>query len=373
MYGMGDNHSNLAKTTEGTLDSVKVKQDTEKTFRVPIEELAVLGTGVAPLLPALRTVAENMEIPEEGMCRLANAEVEDVFKQAESGNWWKAMKAQAGKSGMVNIQKLEGTAWTGTTASEMNVPMILLAAVLHSVEKEISEIDRIGKGIEAFLTNEKEDEIEKIVEKLLFIIDEFKNNWENEAFLEDSYETVVAVREKAKSKIIGFQRQVVDPLNSNKIITTRAQIEELLNKVVRNFRYYRLDLFIYSMTSYLEILLSGNYDRDYVKSIKVKVEDNAHKFRSILKRCTDELDMHTMKSMRTNTIKEGEHESVLQDGGRHMKSSSYDLEKDALKAFVEISNSGTALFTGKMEDIIQIYNDTKEICFDNENIYLISK
>lgn len=36
-----------------------------------------------------------------------------------------------------------------------------------------------------------------------------------------------------------------------------------------------------------------------------------------------------------------------------------------------ISNPGTAVFVDKMTDMIQIYNHTEQICFDEKRIYLI--
>ena len=45
---------------------------------------------------------------------------------------------------------------------------------------------------------------------------------------------------------------------------------------------------------------------------------------------------------------------------------------DVLTSFAEISNPGTSVFTERMEDLIQIYNHTSEIFFDDKQIYLIA-
>lgn len=39
---------------------------------------------------------------------------------------------------------------------------------------------------------------------------------------------------------------------------------------------------------------------------------------------------------------------------------------------VYIQNPGIGVFTEKMQDMIMIYNHTTEICFDNEQIYLVA-
>lgn len=43
-----------------------------------------------------------------------------------------------------------------------------------------------------------------------------------------------------------------------------------------------------------------------------------------------------------------------------------------LESFATLHNPGTGVFMDKMEDMIQIYNQTDKICFDDDKIYLIA-
>ena len=47
------------------------------------------------------------------------------------------------------------------------------------------------------------------------------------------------------------------------------------------------------------------------------------------------------------------------------------MEKKAVNQFAELNNSGTRVFIDRMEDMIQIYNHTEQICFDDKHIYLV--
>ena len=71
-------------------------------------------------------------------------------------------------------------------------------------------------------------------------------------------------------------------------------------------------------------------------------------------------------------IKEGPVDEFLQDGGAHIKKNAIDMEKEAVYRFASISNPGTRVFMDKMEDMIQIYNHTEQICFDDKRIYLVA-
>lgn len=49
------------------------------------------------------------------------------------------------------------------------------------------------------------------------------------------------------------------------------------------------------------------------------------------------------------------------------------MEKDAVHRFASIGNPGTWMFMEKMDEMIQIYNRTEQICFDDKKIYLLPK
>lgn len=72
-------------------------------------------------------------------------------------------------------------------------------------------------------------------------------------------------------------------------------------------------------------------------------------------------------------IKDGQVDEFLQDSGERLKNNAVGMERNVVKAFAEISNPGTGVFTEKMRDLILIYNHTAEICFDDKQIYLIAE
>ena len=65
-------------------------------------------------------------------------------------------------------------------------------------------------------------------------------------------------------------------------------------------------------------------------------------------------------------------DEFLQDKGAHLHKNAIGMERKAVEAFAEVGNPGTVVFVEKMEDRIQIYNHTSQICFDSEKIYLLA-
>ena len=71
-------------------------------------------------------------------------------------------------------------------------------------------------------------------------------------------------------------------------------------------------------------------------------------------------------------VKQGPVDEFLQDKGAHLESNAIGMEKKSVGAFAALGNPGTDMLVEKMQDMIQIYNHTSQICFDKERIYLVA-
>ncbi len=59
-----------------------------------------------------------------------------------------------------------------------------------------------------------------------------------------------------------YRKSVVDDLSSKKLIVSQSTVTEMLNKLLKKFKYYRLSLYTFSWASLLEIMLSGDFDEN---------------------------------------------------------------------------------------------------------------
>ena len=71
-------------------------------------------------------------------------------------------------------------------------------------------------------------------------------------------------------------------------------------------------------------------------------------------------------------VEKGPVDEFLQDSGAHLKKNANNMERGAVGAFAEISNPGTLIFVDKINNMVQIYNHTERIYFDDKKIYLIT-
>lgn len=390
MCEAGENNNNIIVQAEKFLDDTNSDINTEKTFRVPIDELNLFGMGIASIVPVLRTATTTTTIPADGLYRLVNAELGDALKKAKDGNLWGAIKKSDNSSKMAKFASVTEQQCIQTTVLPIDPTTMMISIALYSVEKQMNEIKEIGQEIITFLEIEKESKIESDVETLLDVLEKYKYKWDDELFVTTSYKLIFDIQRSAREHMRLYQKKVTDRLNENKIKTSLTQVKGPLKNLLKDFKYYRMSLYTFAMASFLEILLGGNFKEEYVQSVIYKLEEKSFKYRELYSECSKFLEKQVYHSFQTNAmkgigiagnatgkligkipvVKNGKLDEILQDSGNRLKDNADDIEKDIIKSFAKISNPSIAVFTHKMEDMILIYNHTKGISFDVQNVYL---
>ena len=386
------NESALMEIADGLLFDARTNVAEQKSLSVPIAQLATLGMGVSSLLPALRTVTQTTTITTSGLYQLANAAVGDTLKVAKNGNFWGAFKTADGASKFAQLHSAGPLTVTTQTVAAINPATMMMAVALFSVEQKLGEIEKMQKQIISFLEIEKESEIEADVETLSNIIVKYKLNWDNEYFVASNHKLVLDIQRTARKNMNGYQKKDTELVNTKKLVIGQKQVDSTLKDLQKKFKYYRLSLYTFSMASMMEIMLSGNFKEEYIIGIKEEIEKMSSAYREMFMQSSIYLEKISGVSVETNVlkgigtaskavgkfigsipiVKEGQVDEFLQDSGKHIKSNAKEIETSAIAAFAELSNSETRVFIDKMEDMIQIYNHTEKICFDDKKIYLIA-
>lgn len=382
----------LEEMTEEMLLNARTEIANTKTFSMPIAELALLGTGVASLIPALRTVTQTTTFNTQGVYQLANAGVGDALKIARNGNFWGALKTADGASKLAQLQAAEPLSTTSTAVMPIDPATMMMAVALFTIEQQLKGIEEMQKQILSFLEIEKESEIEADVEILSKMITIYKYNWNNEHFVSSNHKMVLDIQRTARKNMLSYKKKVVELLDFPKMIVAQAKVKSTLSDLQKKFKYYRLSLYTFSMASFIEIMLSGNFKEAYISDVKTEIKKFSLEYRDLFTECSMYLEKMTSGSVEANVmkgigvaskaigkligsipvVKEGQADEFLQDGGTHLEENAQDMRRNILETFTALHNPGTGVFMDKMEDMIRIYNHTDKICFDDKKIYLIA-
>ena len=359
------------------------------TLHVPVVELSVLGAGVASLIPSLRTV--TTDIDAEGLYRVVNKGAGDVLKASKDGTAWGAIKTADGASKMAKLKEV------GSISSTTNVPIdpttMMMAVALYSIEKQLDNISEMQKQILDFLEVEKESTIKADIQMVSKTLTDYKYNWNNTLECSSNHSKMVDIQHKALANINSYKTRIDEIIQKKKLFTVQSDVDKAYASLQKNFRYYQLSIYSYSLASITEIMLSKNFNEKYIQGTKNQIQQFSNEYRTKFTDCSTYLMKMSYKAIDTSAMKElGKAEKVvgnaigaipivnkgtvdefLLDGGNHLKSKAKKLEQKSVQKFATLSNPRTSMFIDGLDNMNQIYNHTDEICFDSKNIYLINK
>ena len=378
-------NTNIMAKSEAMLAEVQVDILSIDTVKLPIEQLGLLGAGIASMLPSLRTISQKTD---GKLFRWVNSEnAMDTLKLNKKDNLLGgAFVDKNGKSRFAKFQAVESQ----SLVMPIDPLMLMMAGALMSIEHKLDTIVETQKEILSFLEKDKEAEIEADLKTLTNIIKEYKFNWDNAEYKTNHHKLALDIKRTSAKNTIFYQKQIAEAVKDNSIIHIQNSVDVKQDKLQKLFRYYRMSLYIYSFASYIEVMLLGNFQSDYVLQVKEQVEEYSLAYKKIHSDCykllekatSGSVEKHILKGIGAATeavgnfigsvpkIKDGQVDEWLTEKGEKIKKKSDSVGNKTLSMFMEIEEPGNTAFTDNLELVDKLYNRTSDIYIDKDNIYL---
>lgn len=189
-----------------------------------------------------------------------------------------------------------------------------------------------------------------------------------------------------------YQKMISELTGKKQLFVAQNSIKQEYSELAKKFKYYRLSLYTFALSSFMEIMLSGNFQESNIDGIRAEVLKASETYRLSFEKSSSYLEKLGGSSVEANVlngigvasnavgkligsiplVKEGPVDEFLQKGGYNLKKNAGGMEKEAVRRFASIGNPGVGTIVDKMDDMIKIYNHTEQICFDDKRIYLIT-
>ena len=293
----------LLESTQGLLADARTTLDNKHSLSVPIAELSTLGAGVCSLIPALNTVTQTTTIAANGLYTLANAGVGDVLKVAKNGNFWGAFKTADGASKFAQLQAAGPISATTQAAAAFNPATMMMAVALFSIEQELGKIEEMQKQIISFLEIEKESEIEADVQTLMGVVRKYKLNWDNEHYVASNHKLVLDIQRTARKNMNAYQKKVAEIIGKKQLLVAQTNVKQAFSDLEKKFKYYRLSLYTFSLSSLMEIMLSGNFKEEYITGIKDEIREMTEAYRTLFEKSSMYLEKMGSSALEANVLK----------------------------------------------------------------------
>ena len=383
-----DNKGNnsLVEMNNYMLSDVRKESLSNNTYSLSLSKLSEISPITVSTANNIKTIMEQNPKTSGNLYRITNLGKNDSLKAMRDGKtFWGSIKKSDGSSTMAKLKEVNPN-----NVMALDPTVMMMSVALAGIEQELGEIKELSKQIFSFLEHEKESEIESDLEILNRSISDFRFNLEDEKYLINNHKQVMDIKRTANKNMLFYKKEIKDDLSKDKLFTTNNSMNSIIEDIQKKFRYYRLSLYIYSFSTFMEILLLGNYTNDYLLSKKEELDELDNEYSEVFNNALEYVKKNANKSLEGNVlsglgsagkaignlaekVKIKNVDNWLNEKGDNLKQSGQNIKDEFATKFDDMRESNSRSFINQIEKVDCIYNNTKEIYFDKENIYLEMK
>lgn len=355
-------------------------QDTYLTSplaKIPFAEIAALGGSFAGLAQTMATPAT------EGLYRC-------VFPKGVTGTL--AMKDGAYLGTIMNEGIVGQARWTPveTLVNPTSVQIALVAVAVLAVAKQVQDIKDGQKEIIGILERDKKSQLLADYDLLASYMDEYKFYWENDASLVVNLNQVKNIKRNAMKDVRSYTEQIETMLSAKKNLLKMQTASSKIGQLLDRFVHYKLALHVFAISEYMEVMLSKNFQAEYLNKIEDEIREHAMKFRNLYTACFDKIELLKKEAMTTQAanrladasrtvgnfigkiplVKEGPVDEFLIGVGDSISDAEKKQMEKTLAFFIQHKDSGLTPIAEHIATINHLSNkpvvmlyDKKVLCF----------
>ena len=362
---------------EKALTDINTTYLTSPLAKIPFTEIAALGGAFAGVAEKLATSAAG----EVFRC---------IFPEGVKGAL-AAAKDGTGVLGMIfNNGNLVGNARWEAVANPALGPACLKAALVAvavlAVVKQIQDIKDGQKEIIGILERDKKSQLLADYDLLASYMDEYQFYWENEATLVVNLNQVKNIKRNAMKDIRSYVEQIEGMLSAKKNPLKMKSASTRIGQILDRFVHYKLALHVFALAEYMEVMLSKNFQSEYLKRIEDELREQALTFLNLYTACFDKIEILRKEAITAQAanksanalrsvgnfigsiplVKEGPVDEFLIGVGDSISDAEKDRLEKTLAFFIQYKDSGLIPIAEHIATINQLSNKPVVMLYNND-------
>ena len=353
-----------------------------KAIRIPFTEAALTGGSLMQLAPTLKALVSGNQIGNGSLVRV-------VFPAGVKGNLAidKAGMALGGilKDGGGLAQARLVAVDPATLAAQA-----AMAAIMMEINKKLDNIQEMQQRILGFLEQDKQAEQQANLKVLTDILEGYKHNWDNAQYLQNHHMKALDIKQVAEKNIIFYQEQIAAAIKKMPAIHLDQAVKAAITELGKLFSQYRMALYQFSFASFLEVMLLGHFRQAYLDQVAAKVQEYNQHYQIQFSECRDMIKRYSSESVETKVLAgignagkalgkfigsvpflaQGPVDEWLQDNGEALLKGNDKKAQKVASLFSAEEKIGSEVFVDSIRNVALISNQTTDVLFDGEALYL---
>ena len=355
---------------------VKMNIDMTETQKFPIEKAAALGVVFQPL-----TQLVSYAVSGAGQSGLyfVNTAGKTMFQSG--GQFIGNLKAA--NSGV-------GGGLARMTQIPLDPTMLCMAVAIMAIEKKLDAIHEAQKEILAFLELREEAKLKGNLNALADVLNNYKFNWDNDKYKDHKHILVQDIKREAEQSIILYREQLTKALSKKALFHSNQEVKATLNKAMARLNDYQLALYTFSFSSFLEVMLLENFDSNYLNSMASKIQEYSGDYTALYEKCAEKIEKDSKASLEGYALKglsklssgagkivekipvisKSQLDENLLKAGGILQDVDTNRTQNVVKILADSQTDYISSFVENIHTIDSLYNQSMQLMFDSENIYI---
>lgn len=347
-------------------------------IKISLSNLTALGVAFQPLTTAIQTAVNGSGGSGIYFVKTMGKQ---MFNANGSSEFIGSLKSATGAVGGGQARM---------TALACDPTMLFMAAALMNIEKKLDLIQQTQEEILEFLEERERATLQGNMNTLGDVMSNFKYNWDNEKYKTNKHILVQQIKKESETSIILYRDQIAKKLKKRSLIHSDQEVKAVLNKLQAQFKDYQLALYLYSYSTFLEVLLLGNFGKGYLNSVEHRIAEYSFQYRELYTDCYNLMESYSKSSIQVGMLnglataskfmgnaiakvpvisKSQLDENLIEASGK-LGLHGEKRATGALERFISTRSNVTQPFIENIRVVNALYNKPVAYLIDGENIYV---
>lgn len=346
--------------------------------KIPFSRLAALGSSFQPLTQAVQTAITGAG--GSGIY-FVNTHGKTMFQKNST------------RSFIGSLMNRDGTVGGGQAdliQLACDPTMLFMAAALANIDKKLDTIQQMQQEMMDYLVLKEKSELKGSLNVLYDILKNYQYNWDNEMYKNSNHSQVLNIKKDAEDKIVFFRERIIFKVNKKSFLHGNQSVKKQLEEVQEQFEFYQSALYILAFSSFLDVMLVGNFGKEYLDSICEKLEEYSYQYRELYTTCYDEIEKYFSSSVESTLLKgmskatsaigkvvekmpvisKTQIDENLISAGDRMNDYGIDKIRDKMNALIERQSNFVRPFIDSINAVNELHNRPVQLLIDKDNLYI---
>lgn len=364
---------------------------TRNSTKIPLAELAIAGTVAASFLEPFRTVTQAMTTGNAGLYR-AILPQGATLAAAHDGSGFLGSAVEQGKGlvGQARFQPADDLIQTVTTTVPINPMTLTIAIALAEVNQKLDAIQKTQQEMLEYIKQKDKARLKGDLNTLADILNNYKFNWGNETYKTNKHMLAQDIKRSSEESIIFNQTQINSALKMKEPIHLSKDVRGVAKNVQELLKDYQLSLYLYSFSSFLEVLLLENFDHGYLSGVAKKNDEYSIQYREFYTRCYNQLENFADSSVQAYLLgsisilgkgagsliaktpigEKTQIDEALIGAGKDVGNMRKNGTRKTMSAIIEAKDETVQPFIDNIKTMDQVYNEPSELIIGKDGIYV---